>query len=47
MFIGQRVSVFGCVYLHLGEGFFAEVGWSKNCCQTKSYISTKAGNIFL
>jgi hypothetical protein len=26
-------------YLDLGEGFFAEVGWSKKCCQTKSYLS--------
>jgi len=26
-------------YLHLGQGFFEEVGWYKKCCQTKGYWS--------
>jgi len=37
MFIGQATSVFPFNLLKLGEGFFAEVCWSKNCCKIKNY----------
>jgi hypothetical protein len=36
MFIGQTVSVSWFNYLHLREGFFAEIGLSKKSCQAKS-----------
>jgi len=35
-FIGQTASVFWFNYLHVGEGLFAEVSWSKKCSQTNS-----------
>jgi len=33
---GSRILI---SYLHLGQGFFEEVGWSKTCCQTRGYWS--------
>jgi len=43
MFISQTVSVSSFNYFQLGKGFFAEVIWSKNSCQTKSYWSYRGG----
>jgi len=39
MWIGQTASVSSFKCFHLGEGFFAEVGCSKECCQRKTYRS--------
>jgi len=43
VFISQTAMVSSFNYLHLGEGFFAEVSWPKSSCQTKSYWSYWGG----
>jgi len=47
MFIGQMVSVSWFNYLHLREGFFTEIGWTKKSCQAKSHWSYWGNKLIL